>query len=228
MKSLLIDLLICDCDGVIVDSEILAERAWRTCLARYVSAEAYEPALAGTFGMTSTVLGERLRRCFGEALPDDFAEQVHREWETAVSGELAAIDGVREALCAIDLPLAVASNSWTHQVEHALQRADLVERVGGRVFAADMVQNPKPAPDVYLLAAETLGVAPERCLVVEDSATGARAALAAGMQVLGFVGASHIPEGHAQALRELGVRDIVTHMRHLPQIVQALCEPATA
>ncbi len=85
-----------------------------------------------------------------------------------------------------------------------------------------MVALPKPAPDVYLHAASLLGVAPERCLVVEDSSTGTRAALAAGMRVIGFVGAGHIPAGHAEVLRELGAIAIVEHMRELPEIVARL------
>ena len=84
-----------------------------------------------------------------------------------------------------------------------------------------MVALPKPAPDVYLHAASLLGVAPEHCLVVEDSSTGTRAALAAGMRVIGFVGAGHIPAGHAEVLRELGAI-AVEHMRELPEAVARL------
>lgn len=228
MKPFPIELLICDCDGVIVDSEILAERAWRECLSRYVAPEIYEPELAGTFGMTSSAIARRVQQRFGDALPDDFVEQVVRLCEDTIAREVEVIDGVHDALSAIDLPLAVASNGWSHHVEQSLARSGLAERVGNRIFAADMVEHPKPAPDVYLLAAHTVGVAPERCLVVEDSSTGVRAARAAGMHVLGFVGASHIPDGHDQALERLGAVTVVRHMRELPAVVQALRAPVPA
>ena len=116
----------------------------------------------------------------------------------------------------------MASNSRRHSLERSLARAGLSELIGERLASADMVALPKPAPDVYLHAASLLGVAPERCLVVEDSSTGTRAALAAGMRVIGFVGAGHIPAGHAEVLRELGAIAIVEHMRELPETVARL------
>ena len=136
--------------------------------------------------------------------------------------QVQPIPGAREALLALDLPVAVASNSRRHSLERSLARAGLSELIGERLASADMVALPKPAPDVYLHAASLLGVAPERCLVVEDSSTGTRAALAAGMRVIGFVGAGHIPAGHAQVLRELGAIAIVEHMRELPETVARL------
>jgi beta-phosphoglucomutase-like phosphatase (HAD superfamily) len=110
----------------------------------------------------------------------------------------------------------------------SVARADLTERVAGHIFSADMVERPKPAPDVYLLAARTMGVAPENCLVIEDSATGVRAALAAGMRVIGFTGASHIPPEHAETLRRLGVTALINHMDQLPEQVAVLREAATS
>ncbi len=116
----------------------------------------------------------------------------------------------------------MASNSRRHNVESSLARAGLTERVAGNIFSADMVVSPKPAPDVYLLAAERMGVAPARCLVVEDSPTGVRAALGAGMQVIGFTGASHIPPGHPKTLLDLGVIAVIEHMDRLQETVARL------
>ena len=132
------------------------------------------------------------------------------------------IAGVRDALLQIDLPLAVASNSYADALAFALQRCDLVERVNVGAFSADQVERPKPAPDLYLLAAERAGVDPSRCLVVEDSITGATAALTAGMQVIGFLGASHIPPEHGEALRQLGVHHLIGRMSELPPLVERL------
>jgi beta-phosphoglucomutase-like phosphatase (HAD superfamily) len=107
------------------------------------------------------------------------------------------------------------------RVRSSVRRAGLDEIVGERVFSAEQVARPKPYPDVYLFAAETLGVAPERCLVVEDSVAGLTAARAAGMMTIAFVGASHIPAGYAQVLRESGITRIIDSMDDLPALVAA-------
>lgn len=217
-----IDLLISDCDGVIVDSEIISHRVLFEALSLYVPAERLKEALEGTFGLTLPSIMDLLEKRFDLALPSSFDDDLRRTSEQVVAEEVQAIPGVREALLAIDLPLAVASNSRLHNVEASLRRAGLTERVAGNIFCAEMVASPKPAPDVYLLAAERMGVAPGHCLVVEDSPTGVLAARTAGMQVIGFTGASHIPAGHDHALRELGVSAVINDMRDLAMTVRKL------
>jgi HAD superfamily hydrolase (TIGR01509 family) len=217
-----IDLLISDCDGVIVDSEIISHRVLFEALSLHVPAEQLHAALESTFGLTVPSIIDLIEKRFGLAMPKTFDADLRRQSEKVVAEEVQAIPGVREALLAIKLPLAVASNSRLHNVQSSLQRAGLVERVAGNIFCAEMVRSPKPAPDVYLLAAERMGVAPGHCLVVEDSPTGVLAARTAGMQVIGFTGASHIPAGHDQALRELGVAAVINDMRDLPAAVEAL------
>ncbi len=217
-----IDLLISDCDGVIVDSEIISHRVLFEALSLYVPAEQLHAALEGTFGLTVPSIIDLIEKRFDLTMPETFDADLRRQSEKVVAEEVQAIPGVREALLAIKLPLAVASNSRLHNVQASLQRAGLTERVAGNIFCAEMVRSPKPAPDVYLLAAERMGVAPGHCLVVEDSPTGVLAARTAGMQVIGFTGASHIPAGHDQALLELGVVAVINHMRDLPATVEAL------
>lgn len=219
-----IDLLISDCDGVIVDSEIISHRVLFEALSLYVPADRLSSALEGTFGLTVPSIIDLIEKRFDLTMPSTFDADLRRQSEKVVAEEVQAIPGVREALYAIDLPLAVASNSRLHNVESSLRRAGLTERVAGNIFCADMVPSPKPAPDVYLLAAERMGVAPGHCLVVEDSPTGVLAARTAGMQVIGFTGASHIPAGHDQALRELGVSAVINHMRDLPAMVARFLE----
>ena len=217
-----IDLLISDCDGVIVDSEIISHRVLFEALSLHVPAERLHDALEGTFGLTVPSIVGLIEKRFELTLPDTFDSDLRQASERIVTEEVQAIPGVLEAFSAIDLPLAVASNSRLHHVEASLRRAGLTERVSGNIFCAEMVAAPKPAPDVYLLAAERMGVAPGHCLVVEDSPTGVLAARTAGMQVIGFTGASHIPAGHGQALRELGVAAVINDMRELPAAVAAL------
>ncbi|WP_415844691.1 HAD family hydrolase [Stutzerimonas zhaodongensis] len=215
-----IDLLISDCDGVIVDSEIISHRVLFEALSLHVPAERLHEALEGTFGLTVPSIIDLIEKRFDLTLPKTFDEDLRRQSEKIVADEVQAIPGVREALIGIELPLAVASNSRLHNVESSLRRAGLIERVAGNIFCAEMVPSPKPAPDVYLLAAERMGVAPGHCLVVEDSPTGVLAARTAGMQVIGFTGASHIPAGHDVALRELGVAAVISDMRDLPKTVE--------
>jgi HAD superfamily hydrolase (TIGR01509 family) len=217
-----IDLLISDCDGVIVDSEIISHRVLFEALSLHVPAEKLHDALEGTFGLTIPSIIDLIEKRFDLTMPDTFDADLRMQSEKTVAEEVQAIPGVREAMMAIDLPLAVASNSRLHNVESSLRRAGLTERVAGNIFCAEMVPSPKPAPDVYLLAAERMGVAPGHCLVVEDSPTGVLAARTAGMQVIGFTGASHIPAGHDQALREMGVAAVINDMRDLPAIVESL------
>ncbi|MDQ1093749.1 HAD superfamily hydrolase (TIGR01509 family) [Xanthomonas sacchari] len=222
------DLLISDCDGVLVDSEVLADRVMLDALGAYVPRAELERFLAGSFGLTAQEIVQRVQRHYALDLPPGLCQEIRARSEALIAAEVQPIDGVREALLALPLPLAVASNSVRESVVASVARAGLRERVGERIFSADMVARPKPAPDVYLLAAQTLGAAPERCLVIEDSATGASAALAAGMTVIGFTGAAHIPTGHAATLRQLGVAAVMEHMRELPQTYADLVRAAAA
>jgi len=213
------ELLISDCDGVLVDSEILADQVMREALASWVPSEPLEHLLETTFGQTTGEVLRRVEERFALQLPATLLAQIQARSEALIQTQVQPIAGVREALEQIPLPLAVASNSRRHTVIASVNRVGLTARVAGRIFSADMVERPKPAPDVYLLAARTIGVAPERCLVIEDSPTGAAAAVAAGMQVLGFTGASHIPSGHGDTLRRIGVLEVFDDMRELA----ALC-----
>ncbi|WP_045760817.1 HAD family hydrolase [Xanthomonas albilineans] len=220
------DLLISDCDGVLVDSEVLADRVMFDTLSTYVPRAELERFLDGSFGQTTQQIVQRVQQHFALDLPAGLYIEIRQRSEALIAAQVQPIEGVRAALSAFPLPLAVASNSQRASVVASVARAGLSERVGGHLFSADMVARPKPAPDLYLLAAHTLGVAPARCLVIEDSVTGATAALAAGMTVIGFTGAGHIPAGHAATLRQLGVAAVMEHMRQLPRIYADLLRVA--
>jgi len=221
-----IELLISDCDGVIVDSEIISHQVLFEALCAYVPAQALTRALEGTFGLTTPNIINLVEKRFDLELSADFENDLRRLTEQRIAAEVEPIPYVREALLAIDLPLAVASNSRRHNVESSLRRAGLFERVAGHIFSADMVASPKPAPDIYLLAAERMGVSPGFCIVIEDSPAGVLAARTAGMRVIGFTGASHIPEGHDRVLRELGVSAVVSDMRELHSAIAGMMASA--
>ncbi|CAB3694343.1 HAD family hydrolase [Trinickia soli] len=215
------DHLICDCDGVLVDSEIIADRTLLRALSAAFPTVDFNSVAHLAFGQrTSTFLAD-LETRFGITIPAGFLAGVEREVDAELKRSLAPVAGVRDALEAVPLPAAVVSNSRLTRIAASLARVGLADIFGPRVFSAEQVARPKPHPDVYLHAARELGVAPERCLVIEDSVTGLAAARAAGMMTIAFVGASHVPQGYAQVLRNLGVTRIVEHMEQLPALIAA-------
>ncbi|AHI63702.1 HAD family hydrolase [Burkholderia thailandensis] len=210
--------LVCDCDGVLIDSEaIAADVLVRELEARWPGV-AVRPIVMPLLGLrTERVLGCASEHT-GRALADSDVEAIRRSVEAAAV-QAPVVDGIDAALARIDLTIACASNSRRHYVDAALRRTGLKRFFGERLFCADGVARPKPAPDVYLAAAHALGVAPSRCLVVEDSATGVTAASAAGMTVLGFVGGGHASPRQVDALRGIGARRVFDDMRELPGLV---------
>jgi HAD superfamily hydrolase (TIGR01509 family) len=150
----------------------------------------------------------------------DATARVDATIEARLARELTAIDGVAEAIEALTLPLAVVSNSRRQRVLASLATTGLDARLGeAPIFTADQVAHPKPDPSLYCLAASQLGCAPGGCLVVEDSVAGVTAAHAAGMTVIGFTGASHVPAGQAERLREAGAWRILSDMQGLEALV---------
>jgi HAD superfamily hydrolase (TIGR01509 family) len=222
-----IDLLISDCDGVLIDSEIVAQRLVREALGKLVPLHELDVVLYGTFGLQAHDILARVEAHFGITLDPTFIRELYINTGIRIHDDALPIPGAREAYLAIDLPMAVASNSNMASVVHSVQRCGLTERANVGLFSAEQVPRPKPAPDVYLLAAKTAGVEPHRCVVVEDSATGVSAALTAGMRVIGFLGASHIPPEHGETLRQMGVEHVIRHMDELPGVVERMRrEPA--
>jgi len=217
----MLDHLICDCDGVLVDSEIIADRVFVETLSAAFPGIDFEEVAKTAFGQQTSRFLASLETKFGITLPADFLDTIDRNIEAALAKSLGPIAGVRDALHRVTLPAAVVSNSRLARVGASLKRAGLTDVFGPRVFSAEQVARPKPFPDVYLHAAQQLGVEPARCLVVEDSVSGLHAARAAGMKTIAFVGASHIPDGYAEVLRSLGVTRIMERMEQLPELVAA-------
>ncbi|MFL9893851.1 HAD family hydrolase [Paraburkholderia sp. RL17-381-BIF-C] len=217
----MIDHLICDCDGVLVDSEIIADRVMFETLTATFPGLDFEPIVKTAFGQQTSRFLEGIEKSFDITLPANFFDTIEHNVEIALAASLSPINGVRDALQRVTLPAAVVSNSRMARVNASVRRAGLQQIFGERIFSAEQVARPKPYPDVYLFAAQTLGVEPSRCVVVEDSVAGLNAARAAGMKTIAFVGASHIPHGYADALRKMGMTRIMQHMDELPALVEA-------
>lgn len=215
------DHLICDCDGVLVDSEVIADRVLLRALSSTFPHVDFDSVAHLAFGQRTSIFLADIETRLGITIPDGFLARIEREIDAEFKRSLAPVAGVRDALTRVPLPAAVVSNSRLKRIAASLARVGLADVFGPRVFSAEQVARPKPHPDVYLHAARELGVAPERCLVVEDSVTGLAAARAAGMKTIAFVGASHVPKGYAQVLRNLGVTRIVEHMEQLPALIAA-------
>ncbi|QFU02699.1 6-phosphogluconate phosphatase [Halomonas sp. THAF5a] len=213
--------LIFDCDGVLVDSEAIAEATLIDLLGAWLPDLAAEAELKAALGMTTANILAHLEARSAHRLPPDATERVDETIEARLGRELTAIDGVAEALAGLTLPLAVVSNSRRQRVLASLATTGLEARLDGvPIFTADQVAAPKPDPALYRLAAAELACAPDHCLVVEDSVAGVTAARAAGMTVIGFVGASHVPAGQAERLRAAGAWQVLDHMRGLEALVQ--------
>ncbi|MCD6004313.1 HAD-IA family hydrolase [Halomonas sp. IOP_6] len=212
--------LIFDCDGVLVDSEALAEETLETHLGQWLPDLDIPTLLSQALGMTTANILQHLEQLSRHLLPPNAAELVDSAIEARLARELTAIAGAHAAISGIDLPKAVVSNSRRCRVLASLATTQLNGALGDvPIFTAEQVENPKPDPAIYHLAASSLGCPPSRCLVVEDSVAGVTAAYAAGMRVIGFVGASHVDEQQSSRLLAAGAWRILPHMRGLHALV---------
>jgi len=213
------NLVIFDCDGVLVDSEFLCNRCEFEALkgvgCTFGRAEYGELAA----GRKSHQIDALLRERFGLELPASFWEETARRLEHLLSTELEAVAGVAAAVQALGLDSCVASSSSTARLRLELGVTGLLPLFDGRVYSAEAVPHPKPAPDVYLYAARAMGRTPDQCLVVEDSLVGVQAALAAGMRVLAFAGGRHITPATRERLEASGAHGSFDRMAELPGLV---------
>lgn len=212
-------LLIFDCDGVLIDSEVVACRVWAEELtAAGIPVTARE--LMRRFGqMGSVAIMAELSARHGRPVPAGFKERFLVRHREALDAEVAAIDGVAAALGQLPVRKCVASNSDPHHIERYLRMTGLVGHFAPHLFSAALVARPKPAPDLFVHAAQIMGVAAADCLVIEDTARGVQAARAAGMRAFGFTGASHTFTGHGESLTDAGAECVFAAMAHLPALV---------
>lgn len=211
--------IIFDCDGVLVDSEVLALEIELASLAEIgltFDPEAYKKRHLGTTAADFFREIEReYRAAFAQPLPEDFRPRVGARYKEAFATRLQPIPGVHAALEALSGPLAVASSSSPAGLVGKLAQTDLARFFGAHVYSAHQVARGKPAPDLFLFAAEALGVAPADCVVVEDAAKGIRAAVDAGMRAIGFTGGGHCSADHGEGLLAEGADLVVAHMDDL-------------
>lgn len=212
-------LIIFDCDGVLIDSEVIACRMMAEALTQEgypISTEDMVLRFAGLSGKTRQA---EIERELGRKLPADFETIAQQSLRAAFRQELQATPGIVDALDALLIPVCVASSSGQDRLGYALGLVGLHDRFAGSVFSAESVANGKPAPDLFLYAAARMQVDAGDCLVIEDSVAGVQAAVAAGMQVLGFCGGGHCPPSHATRLLAEGAMAVFSDMTALPRLV---------
>jgi HAD superfamily hydrolase (TIGR01509 family) len=212
-------LVIFDCDGVLVDSEVISSRIFAACLSETGITLTVDEAIVFGVGKNATTLAAAVEQEFGRPLPSGFAENMRARVMAAFTDELKATEGIDRLLAALTLPRCVASNSHIDRVRHALSASGLLSHVDPYLYTAAMVARGKPAPDLFLFAAARHQVAPDQCLVVEDSLSGVTAARAAGMPVVGFVGGSHCRPGHAAAMHAAGCVAVFARMEELAEFL---------
>jgi len=191
-------LIIFDCDGVLVDSELISSRELAAFLSDLGRPTTAEECRENFTGLSLKSVSDMVRDDWGVALPDDFITALRARDQTAFDRDLKAIPGIHKMLDVLDglgMRYCVASSGSPEKIQHSLMLTSLTERFGDDVFSASNVAHGKPAPDLFLWAAETMGAAPADCLVIEDSPAGVQAAKAAGMRVFGFTGGAHCGAG---------------------------------
>jgi HAD superfamily hydrolase (TIGR01509 family) len=208
------ELVIFDCDGVLVDSERLAVRVEAEYLAELGWPLTEAEIVERFMGRTTEYMDGAIEAQLGSRLPADWKEQFHRRYREAFAADLAPVDGVVEVLDRLTVPTCVASSGSHDKLRFTLGHTGLYGRFEGRIFSGYEVASGKPAPDLFLHAAARIGADPARCAVVEDTRWGVLAARAAGMRAFGYAGGLTPPE-HLEGEATVVFED----MRELPRLL---------
>lgn len=212
-----VELVIFDCDGVLIDSEKITNQVDAEELSRIGYETTSEKLVRQFSGMPYPDMLRAIENEMGRPLPDGFAENINRIIHDRFQTELEAIDGVHDLVAVLDKAKCVASSTHMEKLQMCLELVGLLPHFDPHVYSASQVARGKPAPDLFLFTAKTMDVLPERCLVIEDSHAGVTAARAAGMPVMGFTGAGHSYPGHADVLRQAGAGTVIGHMSDVRQ-----------
>lgn len=213
-------LLIFDFDGVVADSEAIANRALAAYLTSIGHPTTFEDAMRLFMGKRHADTLAALARYVGGPLPEDFETAYRAGIRANMRANVAPVPGVEVFLGRHPhVAKCVASSSSREWLDHCVDKFGFRSAFGDNLFSATLVANGKPAPDIYLLAAREMRTEPPDALVIEDSPTGVQGAVAAGMKVIGFLGGSHIRPGHADKLRAAGAHAIAADFEEIEQLI---------
>jgi HAD superfamily hydrolase (TIGR01509 family) len=205
------DLVIFDCDGVLVDSELIANRVFSEMLGEIGLHFSLDETFERFMGRSMATCLDMVAKLRGSSVPTTFAEEYRVRTARAFQGQLVAIQGAREAVLALPIPYCVASSGDHEKMRMTLGATELLDLFDGKLFSVTEVARGKPFADIYTYAAKRIGVDPQRCAVVEDSPVGVEAGVAAGMTVFGY---SKLTS--AERLTASGAAVVFDDMRALP------------
>jgi HAD superfamily hydrolase (TIGR01509 family) len=209
--------VILDCDGVLVDSEPIMNREFTAMLNELGLPYTFDAAIRKFMGRSMKSCLQIIEGELGRPVPDDFLVVLDSRASAAFARDLVPVHGVTELLDALEragTPYAVASSGSHEKMRTTLGITGLLARLQGRITSATEVAHGKPAPDVFLLASDRIGVPPSDCVVIEDSLLGIHAARAAEMRVIGYAAMVSPDE-----MRTAGATHVVTSMRDIPALL---------
>lgn len=214
------DLVIFDCDGVLLDSEIIACQADAeayTLLGYEITTEEISRRFAG---MPDEAVDAALTAEIGKPLPANFRAEIEKSVIAKYRTDLQAISGAQTLLSSLKTTKCIASSASPSKLALGLIETEMYELVYPNIFSTRLVERGKPHPDIFLYAAGKMGAHPSRCIVVEDSVAGVTAAKSAGMTCVGFIGGSHCTEGHSQRLYDVGADTVVDRLDAVRPLVE--------
>lgn len=201
------DLIIFDCDGVLVDSEPLSCRAFEQVYAEH-GMPLPEGIVASGIGMKQADIMRMIEEATGHRLPEAAVGEFWPKTRTLFAEALQPTKGIARFLENLPQQRCVASSSQPERIAFSLDKVGISHHFGEAVYSSSMVKRGKPAPDLFLFAADRMGVDPARCVVIEDSPFGVEGAVAAGMTAFGYIGGGHTYSGHAEKLSGKGARQV--------------------
>ncbi len=217
------ELIIFDCDGTLMDSELLVAEVEVEALAENgltMSAKEFSQRFAG---VSSKLVKREIESELGRSLPDDFISKVKAKIKERLWREVKVMPGAHDVLDMLDQPRCICSNADMEKLKIELTKGELWDRFRPYIFSAYEIPNQekKPKPGLFLHAAKEFGVEPGSCAVIEDSIPGVLAGKAAGMRVIGFTGGAHTHQGHADMLTDAGAETVVRRLVEIPAIIEA-------
>jgi len=220
------ELVIFDCDGVLVDSEIIAARVESALITEAGHAIDAETIMERYSGLTVQDMLVAIERESGVPFQVSLIDRMREETDRRLAAEVRPVEGAARAVAAVRVPRCVCSNSRPERIELMLGRAGLLPLFEGHIFSArdPAVARPKPAPDVFLHATKSMGADPHRTFVIEDTVYGIAGAREAGMRVIGFTGGAHSFPGHADVLTEAGAETVIRRWTDLDATLAALSQ----